>query len=282
MKRHNTRHARFPGLGEAVWEYLNQAGSTVVDLGSAKAIDADPINQDYLDRPVWHNKTNLDRYVANKLGLDFESYGKNKHANPLYTATVSEISSLRKAGTIIDLNPSASNLQMGIWRISDKIKVERHEKESADIEMESGNFYSSGRLQSVFVRQKQRKFRAILLKQYGKCLFCKFALEPWMRGAHIVPYKIIRHKDPKHSMHPSNGLLLCSMCDIAFEYGYITADEDYTIRIKEYLLRQDNATTRTWVKSIRKKMQIKVESTQYPPAPKYLKEKAKLLARLAP
>ena len=268
------KYPEFNGIGEAVLEYLSQKGQRYSYLDKSKA---DPHNHDFLDKPVWHNKRDLDEFVADKLGIHPDKYGaRNKHQNPFYNAVVNVISCLRNDELLIDLSENAPNTEKGIWRLNDSITPKQIETELADEEMNNRNFHCSGELVTIFARQKQERFRKILLEQYDGCLFCKFDLNRWMVGAHIVPYHIMRKDDPCNSMNPCNGLLLCKMCDVAFEYGHIRVEDDYGITITDYLSEQRKHTVRSWLSSIGTEMRIH-KDVKHKPNPEYLKRKKQII-----
>ncbi|MCG8533254.1 MAG: hypothetical protein MI749_21725, partial [Desulfovibrionales bacterium] len=92
------KHPEFQGIGESVMRYLNRPGDRISDARRS----VDPQNLDFLDKPVWHNKTDLDAFVARELGLNVEDYsygqGGGKHGNSFYNATVGVIRDLRVNG----------------------------------------------------------------------------------------------------------------------------------------------------------------------------------------
>jgi len=140
------------------------------------------------------------------------------------------------------------------------------------------DFSAQGSETTTFVRAKQQVFRTILLEEYdGKCAFCGFGIEEYLNAAHIVPFKIMQKEDQMNSMHPSNGLLLCRLCDIAFENGDIIVQKD-EIRPTENLIKkaQDNQSAKRWLSQLKKKLEIK-NGTKYPPDEKYFTWKVKLL-----
>ena len=79
--------------------------------------------------------------------------------------------------------------------------------------------------------------------------------------------------DPKNAMNPSDGILLCRLCDIAFEYGHVMVNEEYGIIISKALEQKSqensNEVMRRWVKSIKKKIILK-KNSPWNPSPKYL------------
>lgn len=272
---HRKRYVKYPefnGLGEVVLKYLETPGETIQQMLGSKKDGIHPDNLDFVDKPVWHNKGDLDRFVQKELNLRMEDYGTGKK-NPLYQAVAKEISYLRKNDVIVDLlhNPRI-NLHKGKWRLARKL--DDVAKTRAVEEMCVGNFYSQGIETTVFVREKRDQFRKYLLERDCRCLFCKFDLKQWMIGAHIVPYSTMRREDPNNSMNPSNGLLLCRTCDVAFEYGYILVESDYGITVTDRLRDVREDSVKSWLSSVRSELCIN-KNARCNPDRKYLEEKKK-------
>lgn len=275
MARQYRKHPELQGIGESVMRYLNRPGDRISDARRS----VDPRNLDFLDKPVWHNKTDLDIFVAKELGLNIEDYSYDqsggKHGNSFYNATVGVIRDLRVNGVIVDLLTDVPNTQKGVWRLN-TVDAARFEEEMASGQMAVGNFHCRGEEGTTFVRSKQGVFKRILLEQYGYCLFCRFDLQRWMIGAHIVPFSVMRIKDPDNSMNPANGLLLCKLCDVAFEYGYILVEEDYGVTITDRLRENRNPAVRGWVERIVPEMRID-DGVEYRPGAEYLKRKKRIV-----
>ena len=278
MRRHS-KHPEFVNLEKIVWEGLNNIGRTIpqIEKQEDKTIKINPKQKSSINDPIWHTKPELDQYVAKELGLVLKDYGDNTKTNALYNAVVSEVRRLRKCNILIDWHLTESKKRgMGLWRL-DKTKLEKFVHRRADQEMRESNFYSDGKTSMIFVRQKQVAFRKKLLGEYGKCALCGFKLPDYMIGAHIVPYSVMRREDAANAMNPANGLLLCRLCDVAFEKGSITLESDLGITISDYLADQRSPAVRSWLGPIPAELRIKADA-KYPPDPIYLKWKKKLLA----
>lgn len=274
MHRHRyIKHPEFSGLGEIVWRYLQSDGNTIEELGENIDIKPNSPNSNFIDKAVWYTKAMLDKFVERELSLNLEDYGLDKSKNPLYKAIANEIGYLRRNKLIVDLRRTKKrNAGMGIWRLDESYQTA---KIMAERDMKYENFSSYGHYNTTYVREKQNIFKEILLSQYGKCLFCEFDLRQWMIGAHIVPYDIMRKTDPINSMNPANGLLLCRLCDTAFEYGHLIVECDYRITKTKYLLEQKNPTVQSWLDNMNSNMSID-ERVKYKPACKYLRHKKTL------
>ena len=72
-------------------------------MGRKKGMLGDYTNQELKEKPIWHNKSNLDEFVARSLGLNLDDYGKDKGKNKLYKAIANEVGRLRRKGIIIGL-----------------------------------------------------------------------------------------------------------------------------------------------------------------------------------
>ena len=268
----------FNDLQKFVWEGLNQIGRPIsqIKTDGKKGMLGDYTNQELKEKPIWHNKSNLDEFVARSLGLNLDDYGKDKGKNKLYKAIANEVGRLRRKGIIIDWRRiPAKDTGMGVWRL-DKTELNAFVYKHTKKEIKNNNYHCSGSPSMIFVRQKQNAFRSALLCEYNKCVFCGFRLEEYLIGAHIVPYFEMRRKDADNSMNPVNGLLLCKLCDVAFELGSITVEEDLGIVISEYLQEQNNPAIKSWIDFIHPEIHLK-KNAKYPPDPRYLKWKRKLL-----
>ena len=276
-------------LKRYVWEYLNDIGHTIPEINRMgnQTVTGSPENRQDRSKPIWHSKAELDRYVADKLGINMADYtytsttGTKKKQNTLYNAVASEIRRLRLRGALIDYGKTspqttgAKERGIGVWRL-DKTKLDRIVSNDVRKEMRERNFHCAGRRTMVYVRAKQNVFREYLIKDYKRCAFCDFQIRDYLIGAHIVPYRNMRTEDPKNAMNPANGLALCRMCDVAFEGGRITVQPDYGIEISDHLSGQRQDPIRSWIGNVATELRLKKDMT-YRPDPKYLRRKLKLV-----
>lgn len=265
------------GLEKFVWEGLNRIGRPLPHISTPREISrGDSSNQRLRNNPIWHTKSDLDEFVARSLNLRLNDYGLDKSRNPLYKAIANEIALLRRKKILIDWRQvKQKSTGMGVWRL-DKTKLVKFVYNDVAKEIKQKNFHSDGLPALIYVRQKQNAFRSELLHEYGQCVFCGFKLVEYMIGAHIVPYATMRRENPENSMNPSNGLLLCRLCDVAFERGSITVDEDYGIEISKHLQRHKSRTVVSWLRPIPSRLKIK-RNAKYPPEREYLIRKNELL-----
>ena len=279
MTPHNyVKHPEFNGLGEHVWNYLNDIGRpiSVIQKKEGRTIAGSQKNLQIAENSIWHSKSELDEYVAGHLNINPDVYGTDKSRNPFYKAVAGEIRELRRKGILIDWNRTVKRgAGVGIWRL-DKTKFVEYAGNRAVQEIKLKNFRCEGLESTVFVRTKQRIFRSMLLKGYKKCVLCGFSMEPYMIGAHIVPYSKMRREEPENSMNPSNGLLLCRLCDVAFENGSIKVCEDFGVEISDIMRESGGRTNQSWLDHVTSELMLP-KRMKYPPDPKYLKWKLELV-----
>jgi putative restriction endonuclease len=89
----------------------------------------------------------------------------------------------------------------------------------------------------VKVRVGQRIFRKMILSSYeNKCCITGISQPELLVAGHIKPWSL----EEKNRLNPSNGLCLNSLHDRAFEYGYITIDHNYEIKVSSELKKQSS------------------------------------------
>lgn len=271
------KYPEFADLEAHVWEYLNQPGQTISAINRKHEKEYPGLSQHTYTKndAVWYNKQDLDAYVANSIGKSMKDYGHKTRNNPLYNKLVHIVSKLRKKGILVDWDRTRRwGTGVGIWKI-DKIKLESYQTASIRHEMSRKNFAATGITCAVHVRLKQQEFRSRLIKEYGRCVFCGFDIERYTIGAHIVPYCIMRMSDPLNAMNPSNGLLTCRLCDVAFESNTIVVENDLSVMVSEELRDNPNRAVKSWAESITPKIHIRPNAS-YPPDPAYLEKKRSL------
>jgi len=140
--------------------------------------------------------------------------------------------------------------------------------------------YSSPYLESSAIRRtKQDWFREKLFEIHGgRCALCGLSIDDYLIAAHIVPFNIMQKEDSVNTMNPANGILLCRICDTAFEKGHIMISEDYEIIGNDYLKSQSelDSTVQSWLANIHDKLEVNT-SSKYSPDKKYLKWKLNLI-----
>ena len=80
----------------------------------------------------------------------------------------------------------------------------------------------------VTQRVGQDFFRKAVLSAYNyTCCISGLGAEPLLVASHIVPWRI----DEQNRVNPRNGLLLSALHDKAFDRGFITLDDNLTVRV---------------------------------------------------
>ena len=279
----HSKHPEFEHLEKYVWEGLCRRGRTMMRIVTEEKFQPDnPIHKKTKNMPIWHTKTEIDEFVARKLKLNLDDYGLDKSINPLYKTIAGEIRKLRLDGVLIDWRKikgvgNSGDRGVGVWRL-DRIQLNKYAFDHAQQEIKNNNFYCRGSMSLVHVRAKQSAFRNVLFDEYQKCVFCGFSLFDYMIGAHIVPYNEMRKNEPENAMNPSDGLLLCRLCDIGFERGAIRVQKDLGIEISDELCFNQTPVIKSWIGHITSEIKLR-EDMNYPPNPRYFEWKLKLLAK---
>ena len=77
-------------------------------------------------------------------------------------------------------------------------------------------------------RQGHYHFAKQVKENYGsRCAICGIEEKEFLVAGHIVSWA----EDAENRLNPANGICLCALHDKAFEYGYITIDEHYKVRL---------------------------------------------------
>ena len=129
---------------------------------------------------------------------------------------------------------------------------------------------------TVIARTGQKWFRQKLLQIYGgRCAFCGFNVEDFLIAAHVVPYI----EDRDNRLNPQNGILLCRLCDLAFEKGYLRLQEDWCIIKSHELVRRasSNVAVSSWLSNVKQKIEPRLPD--HGPKPKFLRERDKKLLK---
>ena len=89
------------------------------------------------------------------------------------------------------------------------------------------------------MRLHQRAFRERVLEAYRRqCAFCRLRHDELLDAAHIIP-----DAEPGGEPRVSNGLALCSLHHAAFDRCFIGLRPDFTIEVREDVLREHDAPT---------------------------------------
>ena len=106
----------FEAIPEAVMLGLTRKGKTIDMIEKASKYKGDASQQKFRNKQAWHSKPELDRFVADTLKLDIPSVlGPKRVTSEFSSAISSEISKLRKKGTILDWQ---GDKRIGVWRLA--------------------------------------------------------------------------------------------------------------------------------------------------------------------
>ena len=87
---------------------------------------------------------------------------------------------------------------------------------------------------STKVRLGQQFFRESIMANYReRCCICGIPIPELLIASHIIPWK--DREDLR--LNPHNGLCLCALHDKAFDRGFLTIDENYTVIISRTIER---------------------------------------------
>lgn len=88
------------------------------------------------------------------------------------------------------------------------------------------------RTANVKVRTVQDLFRRTVVASYdSQCAVCKIHVPELLVASHIVPWS----EDVKKRANPTNGIALCGLHDKAFDRGYFSLSDSYSILIGKKL-----------------------------------------------
>ena len=112
-------------------------------------------------------------------------------------------------------------------------------------------FWPTGENQERLVKQRvgQYFFRMAVLNSYNnRCCVTGLNEKGLLIASHIKPWSDSDEKTER--TNPSNGLCLNSLHDRAFDKGFITIDNNYSVVISKRIIDADmDDTTRTWFMS---------------------------------
>lgn len=120
---------------------------------------------------------------------------------------------------------------------SEVLLTEKKTKENDSIYPEIRNKKGEERLRLIKTRVNQSFFRSSLLASYNNtCCITGIKTPEFLIAGHIIPWA----KDIENRLNPQNGLLMNSLHDKAFEYGFITISDSYKILVSTDLLKSKN------------------------------------------
>ena len=143
---------KFRNIKKTVWEGLHEKAKPIKQLEEERREEyvGDPEQKEIRTQSIWHNKTDLDTFVAEKLNLNPGKWGKDKSKNTFYKRVANAISKLRHDGEIVDLKYGLP--RYGIWRLTN------NEEKQAISSFQDGDYSCPSLKSSVVRRTKQGKF----------------------------------------------------------------------------------------------------------------------------
>lgn len=96
--------------------------------------------------------------------------------------------------------------------------------------MENSDFSVDDKISKAKRRVGQSVFSKNVKTIYeGKCCMCEISTKSFLVGSHIIPWAVKKET----RLDPANGLCLCALHDKAFDKGYITVKNDYSVQKSE-------------------------------------------------
>lgn len=94
------------------------------------------------------------------------------------------------------------------------------------------NLKGETKIRAVKTRVNQHVFRQIVLSNYSsKCAITGIDIPDLLNASHILPWS----HDENERLNPENGICLSSLYDKAFDKGYISFDDNYSIILSSSL-----------------------------------------------
>jgi predicted restriction endonuclease len=133
-------------------------------------------------------------------------------------------------------------------------------------ENDNNDYAIQNKLAEIKVRQKQSKFRKMVLKNFNdKCCISGIKEIDLLRASHIVPWS----ENIESRLDPSNGLCLFVLYDVLFDQGYFSLSDNCRVivpnSISSYSIEMQNILLSIKDKEILKpvKYEIKLEYVKY-------------------
>jgi len=187
---------------------------------------------------------------------DLESdWSNGKEQRPKWTRNVRNVlQGATKNGYLI---------RVGRGRYKINIKTDTKNVINQEYSKELENIEQTERETVINQRIGQQIIRKHLLVEYeNKCAMCNIDHPDLLRVSHIIPWS----ENKETRLDVQNTLLLCGLHDLAFEKGFITIKDDYTITINTEV-----KGVKTILRSITSKVLLLPKSKSYYPKHEYLK-----------
>lgn len=121
--------------------------------------------------------------------------------------------------------------------VAEKLETDTVEVEDFREQIAQGTYAVADATATTKTRgSAQRAFAEIVKTNYGyRCAITGLTTKDFLIASHIVPWS----EDQNIRLDPSNGMCLSLLVDRAFEKGYLTIDDDLTVRINESRIGSD-------------------------------------------
>jgi len=153
-------------------------------------------------------------------------------------------------------------LRFGVRDIDDDLKVVDHSEDYIG-SIEARDYFVEDKIEQSKLRTKQQIFSNTVKSMYSnKCTVCGISTRQFLVGSRIIPWA----KNKETRSDPRNGICLCTFHDKAFEAGFFTINEDFTIKVSNNVEDQILANELSKIKN----QKIAMPQT-HKPLMKYLK-----------
>lgn len=217
----------------------------------------------------WYSIENIYQIIENNSKLDADDFEPQSPTSPIpkWKRNVRNVLQYRKKGGDLIWDGSA-NYKL---EANTRNKIDKHHKIKEDaktvLKREYDNILAKieqTEYQTIIdQRIGQQVIRKYLLSEYeNRCAMCNIDHPNLLRVSHIIPWG----ENVDTRLDIQNTLLLCGLHDLAFEKGFVTINDDYTITINT-----DMAGVSQILQLITSKVLLLPKSDIYFPKHEYLK-----------
>jgi hypothetical protein len=266
----NNDEEKIKKIPQTLFKELNGEGESIPEL--EKKIEQpfimDKEQEKNKNKKFWHKKEIMNKKIVQILNFDFNSWPEDKQVD-FVKKIAKHVSNLRKRGEILDLKYGYP--RYGVWRVT------TDDEKKAILGFKNGDYSCSVEDPDIIQETKMRQMINTLLDIYQrKCCVCHVKDQQNLNATPIIPNHIMRKMEPKNILNPTNRLLLCSLCEKAFNEKIITVDDLYNLnKTRKFLLIKEKTYLKKWIMKIENISKISVPSKFYPDK-KYLNLKLEL------
>jgi putative restriction endonuclease len=104
------------------------------------------------------------------------------------------------------------------------------EETKAIKQIQQGSYFAEDEKRPAVTRSKQKAFSDTVKLNYEfKCGLCGIKTRNFLIGSHIIPWS----ENKSTRLDPANGICFCIFHDKAFDSGYISLQDDYSVLISD-------------------------------------------------